>query len=410
MTDNLQNNKNIIKAIFIVVIGFLLVPLMTMTIMYFSNENFQYKANAFLTILPGSIGDYFKGLPTKEEKENIKLQVAKHYITLDEDRLADKLLIIRGEDHQLYDELLILLSRENPMKMRNVKERIRNSQLNSSTLNRLLEEIQEENTGRIKDLTDYYSSLKMSDRVFEIERTYNTGELKNEELPIIFENLDIKTSAQILAYLNNDLAERVYYGLDKEAKRNIEKQIQEIKTRENELIRLAYLYENESLEKQVSELGTTNKFKAEDLAIIYKHMNIKTAGQILAMINDSDFITTLYEQIDSYEKINRNTEHLSAQIAEVVKIYKHYDKKVKELAGIYEKMSLQELTKIIEEMTKNNKNYQSYTVGNEEIVFTEEQLALDILNQLKPNKAAELLEQLKTQRSVDLSRKYVVKR
>ncbi|SNR89787.1 hypothetical protein SAMN05446037_1001294 [Anaerovirgula multivorans] len=412
MTTSLQENEKTsnLKGIIVVIIAFLLIPLMTITIMYASNENFRYTTNNFLRILPGNAGGYFRRLPTKEEKENIKVQIAKFYIALEEDRLVDKLLIIKGEDNNLYDDLLILLSKENPMKMRSVKENLRNTQLQSNVLGRVLEEINQEKATKINEYTDYYASLKVTDAILEIERTYKSGELKSEELPLIFENFSTDASANLLIYLDDSISERALYGIKEAKRREIEKKIQEIHSRQNELIRLANIYEKESLEEKMDDLGTNNKFRAQDLAVIYKNMSIKSGGQILADVKDNDFITNLYDQIDAFEMLNKETKQLSSQLAEAIEIFQNYDTKVKELVGIYEKMSLQELTNIIEEMAKSNRNYQRYLIGDEEIIFTEEQLVLDVISQLKPKKAAELLEQLKTQRSVDLSKKYIVER
>ena len=111
MADNLQENEktSYLKGFIITFLAFLFIPIVTMIIMYFTNDNFHYATNNTLTALPGVLGEHFKSLPTKEEKENIKLQIAKYYIDLDEDRLLDKLLIIKGEDEELYNDLLILL-------------------------------------------------------------------------------------------------------------------------------------------------------------------------------------------------------------------------------------------------------------------------------------------------------------
>lgn len=412
MTTSLQEKEKsgFLKGIIIVVIAFLFIPLMTVTIMYVSNENFRHTTNNFLTILPGGAGGYFRRLPTKEEKENLKIQIAKHYITLEEDRLVDKLLIIKGEDSNLYDDLLILLSKENPMKMRNVKENLRNIQLQSNPLSRILEEIDQEKAVKVEEYANYYSSLKITDAILEIERTFKSGELRSEELPLIFESLSTDLSANYLIHLDNSISERALYGLREGKRREIEKKMQELNSRQNELIRLASIYEKDSLEEKIEDLGTINKFRPQDLAVIYKHMSIETGGQILATIEDNEFITNLYNQINTLESLNKETKELSANLAEMVEIYRNYDIKVKELVGIYEKMSLQELADIIEEMAKNNRNYQRYLVGAEEIIFTEEQLVLDVISKLKPNKSAQLLELLKTQRSVDLSKKYIVER
>ena len=410
MTDSLQEKKSHIKGIAIIIISFLLVTLITILIMYFSIDSFRYKSNDFLTLLPGSAGEYFKKLPTKEEKESIKIQIAKHYINFEEDRLVDKLLIVKGEDNDLYNELLILLSKENPMKMRSIKEKLRNSQLQSSLLSRIVEEIDQDKMNKIIEITDYYSSLKITDVILEIEKVYNSEQPKIQELTLVFENLPRELSANILTYLDSNLSARVLNNLKEATKKEIGKIMQEINAKQNELKQLAKIYEIEPFEEKTEDLGTTNKYKAEDLAVIYKHMSIKSSAQILAQVEDNEFITTLYDNINSFELLNHETDQLSPKLADAIQIYKKYDSKVEELTGIYQRMSLEELTNIIQRMATNNEVYNTYVVGNEEIIFTEEQLVLDILSKLKPSIAAQLLEKLRLERSVDLSEKYVLHR
>ena len=115
-------DRSFIKTLSIMLISFISLPLIIMTIMYFNNEGFKDSVNKFLSGLPGKTGGYFQSIPTKQDKEELKKKIAKYYITLDEDRIVDKLLIIKGEDEQLFNDLIILMGRENTGKMEKVKE------------------------------------------------------------------------------------------------------------------------------------------------------------------------------------------------------------------------------------------------------------------------------------------------
>ncbi|SES67425.1 hypothetical protein SAMN05660297_00192 [Natronincola peptidivorans] len=410
MTTNLRenDNKGLLKGIIIVIIAFLFIPIMTMLIMYFSNEDFRHSTNNVLSILPGNLGGYFQGQPTKTEIESLKLQIAKYYITFEEDRLVDKLLIIKGEDSNLYDDLIILLSRENPMKMRNVNEKLRSATMQSNSMQRILEEIDEDKITRIDELNQYFLSLKMPQSISEIQRTYRNGELKSEELPVLFEKLPIDISAQYLLYLDPEITEQIMFNLRQTIKKEIEKKMEEIQSRQDEMMRLASIYEKKSLEEQIEDLGNIDRFRQQDLAIIYKNMSIKSGGRILASVEDNDFIAELYENINALELLHGKEAKLAVDLSEAVQIYKNYETKVKELVDVYERMSLQELTNVIQQMIRNNNVYQQYTIRDEEIVFTEERLVIDVLNRLRPAKVAALLEQLNTQSSVNLSQKFVI--
>src|SRR5690606_206212 len=95
--------RSFAKILSIILIAFISLPLMTMTLMYFSNDGFRDNANKVLSGLPGRLGNYFGSAPTKEEREEIKKNIARYYIDLDQNRIVDKLLIIKGEDQQLYN-------------------------------------------------------------------------------------------------------------------------------------------------------------------------------------------------------------------------------------------------------------------------------------------------------------------
>ncbi|MCC5912028.1 MAG: hypothetical protein JJT76_16535, partial [Clostridiaceae bacterium] len=401
MTDSLrENKKGIVRPLIIILIAFLILPIMTATVMYFSSENFRYTANDFLTILPGNLGEHFRRIPTSQEKENIKLQIAKNYIDLQEDRLIDKLLIIKGEDEDLYNDLLLLLNRENPMKMRSVKEKLRNKQLSTDLLKRLLEEIDSEKEANIKELANYFSSLKMAEAVREIERTFRSNEVSSEDLALAFENFSRQEAASYLMYLDDDLAYRIKRELKVHTMQEIEKEIKTIESRENDLLKMAKTYEKKSLEDQIQDLGNIDNFRMIDLAVIYKNMPIKTSGKILSYVEDGDFISNLYENINMLEVLSNTEENLTVDLAKTIHIHKNYRSKVKELTSIYERMPMNELTNVVERMLRGNNVYQRHSIGNEEIVFTEEQLVVDVLRQLRPNKVAELMSQLNTEMAV----------
>jgi len=159
-------------------------PLLTMSIMYFSNENFKDNANKVLSALPGNLGNHFQSVPTKDEREKLKKDIAKHYVGLDPNRIVDKLLIVKGEDTQLFNDLIILMSRENPNKMKNVKEDLRLLNLKNDPINRILSEIDkdsEEKINRVNKISEGASSgneiteeiLSRAEEVKEVSTTVN---------------------------------------------------------------------------------------------------------------------------------------------------------------------------------------------------------------------------------------------
>ncbi len=236
-------------------ISFISLPLIIMGIMYFSNENFKDNANQFLSTLPGNLGGYFQSIPTKDEKESIKKVIAKSYLDLDHERIVDKLLIIKGEDQELYNDLIVLMNKENPKKMANVKEDLRLSNFNIDPLSRILNEIKEDSIEKINTLQKYYTSLNLAKALKEIERTHANNEISIDELAILFQNLKTDLAADYLYYLDEELTRQIQFKLPHETLIGIEKELEKIESDYKKLLDLTLLYENKTIDEEVTELG-----------------------------------------------------------------------------------------------------------------------------------------------------------
>lgn len=410
MTTSLQESKKSgkLKVISIAVIAFFMLPIITTAILYFTNENFKYMANDFLDFLPGGLGTYFESQPTREEREELKNQIAEHYITLEEDRIVDKLLLVKSEDIRLYNDLLVQLNRLNAKKMSRVKNEIRNKEIDGDILFQLASDISLENNEKIDSLVRYYSSLNLRAAVVEIESSYERNEIDSEELALVFERLPIDLSARLLTLMDRDISDRIRYSLPIHTRRDIDKKINENIYRENELLRLANIFEEKEVDELFDEIGNEEKFNIEELAVIYSHMSYIKSGKILANINDQEFIFNLYNHIDRYEDLNEIEEGRTVTLAKAVQTIKDYDSKVTELANIYQRMARPELGRIIEQMMRSNEVVITNDLGNSEsITFTQEQLIIDVLKQFRPNIITEIMEQLDTRRATELSKKLV---
>ncbi len=398
--------KSFIKTLSIMLISFIALPLIIMGIMYFGNENFKDNANKILSGLPGSIGSYFQSIPTKNEREQLKKNIAKHYVDLDQSRIVDKLLIVKGEDEELFKDLLILMSKENPNKMKKVKEDLRLLNLKNDPINRILSEIDKDSEEKINSLQKYYTSLTLSKGVQEIERTYASNEISVDELVNLFQNLKPDQASKYLFYLDVELGRQIKYKLPSSSLRNIEKKLQELETKQQKLFGLALAYENKSLDEAIAELGNLKTYSIEELAFIFKELTIVKSSRILSKVDDNDFMLTLFDEINQLQELLKETPNISPAIIKGVGIYKDYDKKIMELASVYEKTSTDELAKMLETMLNKNEVYQKYSLNDtEDIVFNEAQLVIDVLNKLKANKVAEVIQRMSEKNRVLLSKK-----
>ncbi len=399
-----------IKPIIIILIAFLMVPILTVAIVYYANQDFRFKADKVLSsLLPGNIGSGFAKKPSKEEEQQLKVYIAKQYITYEEERLADKLQIIKAEDQQLYNDLIILLNRENSTKMSRVREILRRAELKDDSFQRILAELELDKENAADVLLKHYTSLKTSDAIKEIERTFASGELTLEMLPLVFSKLSVEQSATLIQYLDEDLQQKITFRLKPSRKMEVEKKIQGNKQRNLQLIEMAEVYKESLPEELVEELGTNNKFNKRDLALIYQNLPVDKAGRILANVKDQEFIVDLYEAINELEKLNDDTVGLSSNLAASTLVFQEYHTKLEELAIVYQRMPIKELTNIVEQMLRGNQVYQKHQLENGvEVTFTQEQLVVDVLRKLKPSLVANLLKELDTSRSVELSKKLMI--
>ncbi|MBM7613659.1 hypothetical protein [Alkaliphilus hydrothermalis] len=412
MASSEDAKKNgIMKPIIIIIVTFLMVPLLTVGIIYYADENFRYKADETLSnYLPGKLGDVFAKKPTKEEKDLLKIQIAKKYATYEDHRLVDKLKIIKSKDESLFNEFMILLNRENPSKTARVQETLRLGELKSDIYQQLLTEINVEQEETVDSLIEYYSSLNTNGAIKEIERTFNSGELSIELLPLVFDKLPVEQSALFLEGLNQEIKDKVEARLIPSKKAEIEKVIESNRLRNQELASLAEVYKETPLEELVQKIGSADQYNISELAKLYQKLPIGLAGEVLARVEDQEFIGNLYKAITELENLNTETSGLSNHLAASALIQQEYEKKLQELAQVYEKLPIIELASLVNEMLQTERTYKRHQLPEgTEIIFTQEQLVVDVLRRLKPTLVAKLMEELETSKSVELSKKLVTK-
>lgn len=406
-----KKGRGIWKAILTITISFLMLPILTIIMVYFSNENFRFKSNEFLSAFPGPIGNYFNSQPTKEEINQMKVKIAKQYISLEEDRLIDKLLLIKAEDESLYNDLIILLSRENSRKMHSVKEKLRNTEIRENILIRMTNEIQEQELAKANDMINYIASLDPVSALYEIEKMYEEGTVDLKELRNIFINMPIENAANYLRYLEEELAYKIMFDLPSATKTNIQHLIDQMIRKENNLNDLAKIYETKPVEELIEEIGSIDKFRIKDLAYIYRNMTIKKAAHVLSKVEDLEFTMRLYDNIRQLDRLNRLGDDYGVKLSEAAEVYRKYEKRVNELVEIYQRLSQQELAAIIEEMINRNQVIFNHSISEEEqIIFTEEKLAIDILQKLRTNIVVGLIKEFNTEKAIEIARKIIARR
>lgn len=398
-----KNSK--LKPFLVISLAFLMVPLTAALITYYSNEAFRYAANEYLSSMPGGLGRFFADMPTKEEREILKRQIAKHYIAFEEEKLSDKLLLIRGEDQQLFNELIPLLKRENPVKMARVSEIIRNNDIRDNLLQRIVEDMRNDRTAELNSLIDYYTGMKQSEAVRKIELHFANGDVSKEHFAELFTKLELQQAAELLYYVDPGIQQELLFSVADDRRLELTKSMDAIEVNLLSMKELAAVYANKSSSELLSEVGNDDKYSSMNLALIYRELSLKKAAEILLQVTDKEFVLGLYDSINLTEDLLEEDKNTAAELAAAVQVLQSYEANLNKLLPVYQKMPVEELAELVEQMLKSNQIYQRHTFSEEEIVFTQEQLVLDVLRRMSPARVAELLGQLSTARSAELSNK-----
>lgn len=414
MPNKEKKKTNVFIAILLILVIILGAPLAALTFTYFISEEFQYLTNEFMSEFPLGVGRYFANLPTREEKEKIKLQIAKHYVLMDIDRIVDKLTIIRKEDQQLFNDLLVIMNGMNSRKMQEVNEILRSRVLEGNILQRTLKEIHNEEIAYVDEIIKHITSLPISAAVAEIEKMVVGGKLTNEQLDLFFRTLDSQVAAKYLIYLDDKTTFNIMRNLPSTNRNEFEKIIASIDKKHKNLQEIADIYAKGSISEAVNDLTNIEKYNINELAVIFLQMGVKDAAEILVHAADNEFILSLVEAINEREILNslrdEESKSFSKSLVPAIDAFRNYEIRLNELSQIYEEMEVAEVADLMSRMLRRNQIFKQVELPNgERVSFTEEQLVIDILNNFKHNLIASILGELDTREAVELSQKLIIK-
>lgn len=414
MPNKEKKKTNVFIAILLILVIILGAPLAALTFTYFISEEFQYLTNEFMSEFPLGVGRYFANLPTREEKEKIKLQIAKHYVLMDIDRIVDKLTIIRKEDQQLFNDLLVIMNGMNSRKMQEVNEILRSRVLEGNILQRTLKEIHNEEIAYVDEIIKHITSLPISAAVAEIEKMVVGGKLTNEQLDLFFRTLDSQVAAKYLIYLDDKTTFNIMRNLPSTNRNEFEKIIASIDKKYKNLQEIADIYAKGSISEAVNDLTNIEKYNINELAVIFLQMGVKDAAEILVHAADNEFILSLVEAINEREILNslrdEESKSFSKSLVPAIDAFRNYEIRLNELSQIYEEMEVAEVADLMSRMLRRNQIFKQVELPNgERVSFTEEQLVIDILNNFKHNLIASILGELDTREAVELSQKLIIK-
>lgn len=411
MMANMENQSEkgigIGKVLLIIIAVFIITPVLIMSIIYYTNEDFKMQANKYLAQIPGPVGSYFKSYPTKKEVDGQKIAVAKYLVEIDDARASDKLTLIRNEDEVLYNEVVKVMLKLNSNKTQTIVDGIRKNLIKKDILTRTVEQIDEEKKKEILDKARYYESLSLITAIKEIETALENKEVSYSELGNIFENMKNDSAVNLLKHLDDKMSSKIIsnFSFD-EKKSDIKIKLNTIKDEELKLKNLADIYSTETPEKLVGIIGNTQTYRMDDLSLIYKNLGVSKSAQVLARVEEEGFVHELVNEIKEKELLLNDNDLLTDDILKAYKIYRDYDRNVSELTSIYEKMSDSQIAELIKRMLKNSNSPQVYFLDNgETITISDEDLGLSILSKFNERKLASILAYLDTSLASEITKK-----
>ncbi|HHY90641.1 MAG TPA: hypothetical protein GX503_03165 [Clostridiales bacterium] len=398
------------KLLLIILAVFIVVPLTMLSLLYFTNENFQFITNRSLSKVPGVIGDYFSKFPTKEEREAQKKEVAQYLIGLDIESASDKLMLIQKEDGKLYSDLLKIMMQMDAAKTEQILERIREASIKKDVLLSTLEQIRKDQMENLEEKAKHYESLPLPDAVVEIQNQLMGGGTSYKDMARIIESMNEQIAAKILKNLDGELAVNLLSKFESaEKSREIEEMMQKLRSEEQKLVNIAQVYNEKKPEELVKEIGNTKKYKLAELSAIYRNMRVSQAAQVLAQVEDNDFISELFDQMKLDERLANGESRITDDLARAVKVYQDYNKKVNELVKIYSQMDAKQVGQVIATLFNSSNAVQRYTLNSgETVVITDQDLSIDILERLQPKKAGEILDTLEVQLASQISKRFTL--
>ncbi|NMA87258.1 MAG: hypothetical protein GX968_08045 [Tissierellia bacterium] len=396
--ENINENKSKKRKTLWILIPIIIV-LIIITTLYINNKTFKTKVNNLMERLPGFAGEYFRNSPTDMERQVMRSELADYYLALEPETAADKLYIIKKEDDKLYQDIIKLMNSISSSKTAEIIELVRKIELRRDLLVSIYDEIQFEKESLLMGEAERFQGRDLPVIISEVESRYSRDQDFREELPYIFSYMDENQAADILYYLNGSIREEVLYSLNRGKRTNLENKILGKRAKEDELIELANLYEAKPIKLAVEEIGNTEKYNIEDLAIIYKNMPVLKSAEILSNIDNREFIQELFTAIKTEEQLLKE-ETTTKEIGKSMEFITEYNNKVSNLVNIYEKMRPDKIAKIAEKMLNNDSTVTILEIQAEPVFkISDASIMVDVLSRMNNKTLARIMDNMNDRRA-----------
>lgn len=390
----------------IILLILLLTPLLVVGGLYFLNKDFKMNVNGLMSNVPGPVGSYFSDFPTRaEELEQIKI-ISRYMIDLPEERAVDKLMVLNSEDSDAYNEVIKDMLRLNPNRTRSILDAIRDATVSKDALQNTVSQIEVEKQEALKATAAYIAGLPLDAAIAEVEDMIEESLEGHSDAAAMFEHMDHEQAMRILYQMDVADRNRVFSSMSDENKEAIQQAYSDLTRRNSDLEQIAGVYQSENPLNLIDSIGESSNYTLDELAVIYKNLGPRKAGEVLAKSLDENFVFDLVSKIKANEIMENGEDTLTPDILKSLKVFREFDDNVKELVNVYSRMANTDILPIIESMMINAAPSAIYELDNGDLIrISDEDFVLQLLKSFNEKKRSELLSLMDRTLSTELTRK-----
>ncbi len=386
--NNKKKSKTGIKILIILIISFIIVPLVIISLIYNTNKNFHAELNNILSKLPGSVGEHFRNYPTEIERNEKIIYLSNYFLNLDPSMASDKIYIIKKEDEKLYVKLIKEMNDISSKKTEEIVTKVRNTELRKDLLFSIYDDALKDEKEKFLQEVSRIEKQDILTTLLEVEKRF-----KDKEFLKVLNELKLDKLVEILYYTNIDYRDYIINSFTSNKRTTIEGMIFEKNNEMNTLVEIAKHYETKPIEVALKAIGNTENFSIDKLGIIYKNLSVSKSAELLSNIKDEKFIEELFASIIHEDNLIHNENNITNDINRAMEFYNEYNSKINDLVIIYEKMSPDNVAKIVEKMIINTDTITMLKFNTEEIMeLSDSVIIIDVLSQMKNQTLAKVLD------------------
>lgn len=403
--DTKQRKKSRFKSAAIIIAIIILALIIIGTFVYFNNKAFKNNVNTYLEKAPGFIGRHFRNYPTENEGNDKKAYLADYYLSLDTERAADKIYIIKKNDEKLFNDIVKIMNEISPNKTEEILKLVRNNDLRKDWLSSIYDEIEKGKGNQLKDEIKRFEKDDLVLSINEIERRINDNGYE-QTITEILSFMNEEKASEILYYLDEGIRNDLMKNFDEQKRNNFENKIMEKGQEENSWKYLAKSYEAKSVEKAKEEIGDDKTYSIRNLAKIYTNLSVKKSAEILSTVDDEEFIDELLSNISKEELLNKKEGSLTSEISEAIKFISEYNSKIDGLVIVYEKMNPDAVAKIVEDMLGRDNKVTALEIKSKPIYeISDSTIIVDVLSRMRKQTLSKIINNMDTKKASELTQK-----